>query len=264
MFAEVNGIRMHYGERGSGEPVLMLGGFGTDCRFWEHAAGMLDGFRVVMPDNRGAGLTGYSGGFGVRDMADDAVALMDHLGIRSAHVLGWSMGSHIAMDLAGRHPDRVTSLTLVSTHTVMPSRSAYVLRTLTGMAARGEAPTECLMVALNAFCFPESRFRELESTGRTMRLPRGPWDARGLADQLDAVDGFDAADAAGRVRVPTLVVHGTEDIMVDPSEGRRAAEAIRGSELLMVDGAGHNIPFGMYRDAFVDFARRNGSSGGSV
>ena len=253
VFADLQDVRLHYEDVGSGEPIVLIGGFGANLRFWRDAVSALDGFRVITLDNRGVGETESSGPFSIDDMADDVVHLMDHLGIGRFHVLGWSMGSHIGQSLGIRHADRLRSLTLVSTYMRRPSRSDYILRGLTTMALNGEAPLQCLAIAVNAFCFPESVFRDLEERGETMPVPRRPESPTGLMMQIDAVDGYDTTDLACKISVPTLVVHGTEDVMVESSMGKAVADAIPGSELLMVEGAGHNIPFRMYKGRFLEF-----------
>lgn len=116
MFAESDGARISYDTAGDGEPVILLAGFGAAGSYWRRMPPLLNGCLCVTLDNRGVGDTVYDGPFSMADMADDAVAVMDDLGIGKAHVVGWSMGSHIARKLACRHPDRVADLTLVGTY----------------------------------------------------------------------------------------------------------------------------------------------------
>lgn len=253
MFADLNGVRLHYEVSGTGEPVILIGGFGTNAAFWEGAKTLLDGYRVVTYDNRGVGQTTCGDGYSEGDMAEDAVALMDHLGIDRAHVLGWSMGSHIGQILGAEHPGRVRSLTLVSTYLRLPSRSAYILEGLTSMAERGEAPTGCLAMAVNAFCYPESLFRRFADEGRDIPIPEKLEDPRGLMGQLRAMRGSDTTDVAPRVGVPTLIIHGSKDIMVEPEEGRRVADAIPGCRYVCIEDVGHDIPFDSYVDVFRGF-----------
>ena len=114
MFAEVNGVRLNYDDVGEGEPVLLLAGFGSNRRFWKAMPSLLPGCRCIMPDNRGVGDTEYSGRFTIGDMAEDAAQLVSSLGLERVHVVGWSMGSHIAQEFAYVHPGMTKSLTLVS------------------------------------------------------------------------------------------------------------------------------------------------------
>lgn len=249
-----DGTVIRYEDHGSGEPLVMIGGFGADATFWDAAMPELDGLRVVTVDNRGVGDTRYSGAFTVVDMADDVCAVLDRLGLPDANIFGWSMGSQIAQCLAVRHPERVRTLTLVSSYLRFPSRADYVLRTLTRMAADDRAPPECLAVTVNALCFPESTFEYLRSNGIVMPVPDKEVDLNGLLDQLDAMATY-SGEGLGNVDAPTLVVHGTRDAMIEPDNGVAVAGAIRGSKLLLVD-AGHNVPLDLYRERLLELVRR--------
>ena len=257
MFADVNGIRMCYEDRGEGEPVVLIGGFGANRLFWDDAVSMMDGYRAITYDNRGVGDTEYSGGFSIDDLADDVVALLDHLGIDRAHAVGWSMGSQIGQSLGIRHADRLKSLTLVSAYRRFPFRSYYVLKGFNDLALNGDAPMACLAMAVNAFCFPESFFRSFEERGRAVPMPRRLESSEGLRDQLAAVNAYDTTDVVSRIDVPTLVVHGREDIMVDPEEGAMLAGSIPGSRFLFLDSAGHNIFFDLYWVSLRAFIESN-------
>lgn len=257
MFADVNGIRMHYEVAGEGEPVFLIGGFGANAEFWGHAVSLMDGFRVVTYDNRGVGETEYEGEFTLDDLADDAIALADFLGIEKFHAVGWSMGSHIGQSLGIRHGDRLKSLTLVSTYTRRPSRSEYILSGINDKVIAGEATIQCLAMVVNAFCFPESMFRRFEDEGREFPIPRKSEDPEGLRDQLRAVGRYITTDTVSSIRVPTLVVHGGRDIMVEPEEGVKVADSIPGSRLLIIESAGHNIQFEQYWETLRGFIESN-------
>lgn len=258
MFADINGARIHCEVRGSGTPVLLIGGFGAEASFWNHAVGMLEGDHTVITyDNRGVGDTEYGGSFSMTDLADDAAELISHLGFDSAHVLGWSMGSQIGQYLAAIHPDRVRTLTLVSTYLRRPSKAEYLLSNLTRMALDGRCSMDALAVAVNAFCFTEGTFRRFEDEGRRFPIPERAADPKGLMDQICAIGGRDTEDYARMIAVPTLVVHGTDDIMVGFEEGRKAADAIGGSTFLPIEGAGHNVLFDLYATEFRSFIDRS-------
>ena len=108
---------IYYHERGKGEPLVLIMGFGADGTVWEkHAAVYEKHFRCIIPDNRGVGLSDQSKGpYTTSMMADDTLAVMDHAGVANAHVVGISMGGAIAQELAINYPSRVRSIVLVST-----------------------------------------------------------------------------------------------------------------------------------------------------
>ena len=257
LFADLDGIRMHYEVSGEGETVMLIGGFGVDTRFWEPTVAELEGFRVITYDNRGVGSTEYAGGFSIRDLAEDAASLLGFLGEGPVHVIGWSMGTQIAIELAAHHPEMVSTLTLVSPFVRLPSRARYLLGTLTSMAADGSASTDCLAIAVNAMCFPESVFRHLEHRGESMQIPEETQDPKGLMDQVKAMDD-DVGGHLDDLDLPVLVVHGAQDIMVEPDEGVRVASGIRGCRLLLLDSYGHSVPFEAYRAEFLDLIGQTG------
>src|SRR5512140_3268314 len=113
-YADAPGFRMYYEEHGSGFPLLLINGLGSDHLEWLHQLPPFEArFRVVVFDNRGTGMTEIPPGpYTTAEMADDAAALLRALGIARAHVLGVSLGGMIAQEVALRHPDRVNRLVL--------------------------------------------------------------------------------------------------------------------------------------------------------
>src|SRR5215218_2271434 len=112
---QVGDIQINYEERGAGEPLLLIMGFGGSLAGWrpEFLDGLARSFRVIAFDNRGTGLSDKpEGSTTVAQMADDGVGLLDALDIPRAHVMGISMGGMIAQELALRHPERVVGLVL--------------------------------------------------------------------------------------------------------------------------------------------------------
>ncbi|MDO5861445.1 MAG: alpha/beta hydrolase [Thermoplasmata archaeon] len=253
MFAELDGISLRYEDSGSGEPVILIAGFGATHAYWGGMRRLLDGYRVVTLDNRGCGETVYNGAFSIDDLADDVVLLADFLGIERFHVLGWSMGTQIAQSLGIRHGGRLKSITLVSAYLWRPARSAYLLNGYTKMAADGEAPTACLAMMVNAMSFPPSVFEKLEARGETMQIPRKLEDPKKMMMQLDAVNAYDTTELASGIQVPTLLVHGREDLMVPLPDGLAVAEKIPNCETLVLDDAGHNILPERYATEFREF-----------
>lgn len=252
MFADVNGIRMFYSDTGGGSPVILIPGFAADHRFWKDMIPELSDHRVISVDNRGVGRTEYSGRFGISDLADDIIALADHLGIGRFAVVGWSMGTHISESLCERYPTRVSHCTLVSPYLRRPSRTDYLLSGFAGMLSKGEIPKEALCMLMNALCLTERDFIGFEDSGRypscNMDL-----DADGLIDQLHAVGTFDPTSILNSISVPTLVIHGSEDCMVPLHHAEETAARLKDSRFVIVDGAGHRMNPALYADLIREF-----------
>lgn len=248
--AEINGIRMNYSAVGEGETVVLITGFGGDVNFFRALIpDLAKTRRVVVFDNRGAGTTAYSPGFTGKNMVDDVAALLDHLSVFKAHILGWSMGGHIAQEFAIGYPERVASLTLVSAYAKRPARSSYFMNAMVDASLAGADP-RIIWESVNAFCFTEDYFSDKEKRNSKVRIPDGT-DPEGVKCQMAALDSFDTRQRAHLISAPTLVVHGAEDIMVEPKMGKWLAQTIPGAVYLEIPGAGHIIKPSLYRDRFV-------------
>ena len=257
-----------------GEPadpaVLLVMGMGFQLVHWpEDLCRSLaaEGFRVVRFDNRDAGASTHLPGcrYGLEDMADDAVGLLDSLGIDAAHVVGASLGGMIAQTMVIRSPDRVRSLASLMSTTGRRGRgrtSLRVYRHALGRRPRTEQEAVERRVRVFASVGSTGFEQDLDELRRvhTLASRRDP-DARGgRRRQLRAVrTAGDRTDALRRVTVPTVVVHGTADRMCAPSGGRATAAAVPGARLELVDGMGHDLPPGVWPllvRAVVDNARR--------
>lgn len=181
----------------------------------------------------------------VADMAGDGLAVLDALGVERAHVAGMSMGGMIVQRMAINHPDRVKSMTSIMS--------------TTGAPGVGQATPEAGRSLLEPA--PEDRDGYIEYTIRTRALTGGSYNADdywrrhagktfdrmfhpiGAAFQIAAVasDG-DRTDALGRLRVPSLVIHGRLDPLISLSGGEATAAAIPGAELIVIDEMGHDLP----------------------
>ena len=277
-FAPANGLELCYQEMGSpaGEPLLLVMGLATQMIAWdEELCSMLveRGFRVVRFDNRDIGrstklrekgtpgLLAMASGRGaapylLRDMAADAFGLMDHLGIESAHLVGASMGGMIVQSAAIERPERVRSITSIMSTTGSRRVGHPSYRTFGLLLAKPprerEAAIERVLktfktIGSPGYPFEEERIREL--AGRS--FDRGHSEA-GIARQLHAITASgDRTPGLRRLDLPALVIHGKNDVLVNPSGGRATAKAIPGARLMMVDGMGHDLPRALY-PTFVD------------
>ena len=251
-FAEFNGIRMHYHEEGEGEPILLITGFGGDINFFHSLVPELrDRYRVITFESRGSGLTEYDGDFECQDLVDDVSGLLDHLGIYKAHILGWSLGSQIAMEFTLQHQDRVQTLTLVSAFERCPARSSYMMNTIIDAGMKG-AEVEYVFAMVNAFSFTEDYFDAKRTKGQKVKAINSTTPAK-LKQQMHCLDSYDLEGRLGAIKIPVLSIHGLEDIMVEPKKGDSIASAIPGCRLLRIPDVGHVIHPSLYAKEFKGF-----------
>jgi pimeloyl-ACP methyl ester carboxylesterase len=242
--AAVNGQRLHYLRHGSGEPLLLIQGLSGNHLHWgERFLALLEpAFETIAYDHRGIGLSDPAPpGYSIADLADDADALLDALGLASAHVMGVSMGGMVAQELALRAPRRVRTLTLGCTYTGGPGSvrtDPAVVQRLGQlfMAGRtGEAMRE--LIRYNVSERFASDPANLESFKRiAVQLPAS-LDV--LLAQFQAVGGHDTSARLGEIAAPTLVVHGSDDRILPVANAHAIAARIPGSRLEILDGVGH-------------------------
>ncbi len=267
--APTNGIEIAYETFGdpTGRPLLLVMGLATQMLAWheEFCGALVDlGFHVVRFDNRDIGLSTHlhdapppdvmaafggdtsSASYTVDDLADDAVALLDHLGIDRAHVVGASMGGMIAQTVAIRHPARVASLTsIMSTPSPAigsPTQEALAMLFAPPATSREEAVQRARSTyeVIGSPAYPlDVAWLETISGEAYDRA----YDPLGVARQLLAIHASgDRTPGLRELSVPTLVVHGDADPLVQVAGGHATAEAVPDAELLVIEGMGHNLP----------------------
>ncbi|MFE7456322.1 alpha/beta fold hydrolase [Streptomyces sp. NPDC057554] len=257
-------------EGSDGEPLLLVMGLAVSRHWWPQ--GLCDafagaGFAVARYDQRDAGestrlprstsgtnpftalAARRSAAYTAEDMADDAVAVMDALGWESAHLFGHSLGGVVAQRVALRHPDRVRTLT---SSAALPSDTGGLgafrhlrLRTLARFARIRPAGDR------------EGRIAAALAVARLCASPGYPFDEAEALERItaDVESGIADPDAQSRqigarwsgptlaeLRLPALVLHGTDDPLLKPSAGRATATAIPGARLVLQPGVGHDIP----------------------
>jgi pimeloyl-ACP methyl ester carboxylesterase len=284
-FAEVGPVTLCY--ETFGEPtdpaILLIMGLGTQMVAWrEDFCRMLvdRGFFVIRYDNRDVGKSTSMQGrpittrelvtrrvkkppYTLGEMADDAIGLLDHLGIQRAHIVGASMGGMIAQHLAFRYPARVLSLTSIMSTTggrFVGQPKMAVIPLFLGRPSGGredyiERAVKLFRAIGSKKGFDEDYVRE----GAALSWDRGINPA-GYGRQLAAItaDG-NRAKRLGRITAPTLVIHGKDDRLISPSGGKATAKAIKGAKLLMVDDMGHDLPRPVWPkliDAIVENTKR--------
>jgi 3-oxoadipate enol-lactonase len=235
---------LYYERSGEGEPLLLIQGMSATHVTWGRPflERLERSFECVVFDNRGMGLSGRAEGrFTIADMAADSAALLDALGLESAHVLGISMGGMIAQELALAHPGRIRTLTLGATYcggpkgTLMAREDQQKLGS--AMAAREPEQVYRAMWEINlspGFRAEESRYAAFVEMASAFRAPLPV-----IVQQMRACGHHDASARLAGISLPTLVVHGDEDRLLGPDNGRQIASLIPGARLEMLEGVGH-------------------------
>lgn len=265
------GIEVYYETDGdpSGRPLVLVHGGGAMLIGWhDDFVAMLAeaGFFVVRPDNRDVGLSQQTGGpedlaatYDIDDMAGDVIALLDHLGIRRAHLTGMSLGGYIVQQLAIRHPDRVASLGLIGTS---PSSAPEFL---VGEHGDGQPVTtapelldrdayiEMFIGGQRRLQSPGFPFDEKESAALAARYYDRIYRPDGLVRQWNAMlrGPLERREKLGAVTVPAAIIHGRQDQLLHWKAAVAAGELLAGAEVHIFEEMGHDVP----RELWPDFVR---------
>ncbi len=241
--ARVGDLELHYETEGSGEPLLMLMGVGGDLHGWAlQRPALARRYRLVLLDNRDAGASDEAHGpYGLGDMAADALAVMDGLGIERFHVVGASMGGAIAQHLALAAPPRVASLVLACTWARTDPLLAAILGGWRFLVER-LAPAEFFAVQA-PWVFTHRFFQE--PPAEVVALQAG-FAERGLLKsvpayqrQIDACLAHDVVPFLPLLTTPSVVLVGEDDILTPPRYGRMVAATLSRGEVTVVPASGH-------------------------
>lgn len=284
--APTNGIFVEYESHGpaDAEPVLLIMGLGTQMTRWPAPlyGKLVDrGLRVIRFDNRDVGLSAKLDDAGpvdmtavigalmqgrkpevpylLSDMAADAVGLLDHLGIESAHVVGASMGGMIAQMIAAEHPARVLSLTSIMSSTgnpALPRATPEAMAVLTNRPPHPETDLEGYLDhsvrAARVLGSPGYPMTEEALRERSLHDVRRSHYPAGFQRQYAAIAASgDRREKLKNITAPTVVLHGADDPLVPLAAGQDTAASIPGAEMRVVPGMGHDVPPGLY-DTIVD------------
>jgi pimeloyl-ACP methyl ester carboxylesterase len=287
-FAKANAIEIAYEDQGeAGAPVILLiMGLGASLIFWPDA--FVDGlaargFRVVRFDNRDFGLSTKFDGlaadvegayarlmkgekieapYGLPDMADDAIGLLDALHIDRAHIVGASMGGMISQIIAADHNDRVRSLVSImstSGDPKLPQGKPEAMAVLTlppppaeDRAANIEHGVKCQRaIGSRVLSTPDAELRARVARG----YDRSNYYAGVPRQLLAVIANGSRVELLKRIATPTLVIHGTDDPLIPPEGGKDTAAHIPGAELMLVPGMGHDFPQPLIEPLIAAIAR---------
>ena len=263
-----DGTRLHYSVTGrpGAPPVLFIQGLGADKNGWiMQRLGTAPWYRAVALDNRGAGRSDKPHGeYSLEQMADDAVAVLDHAGIETAHVVGASMGGAISQYVAVKYPERVRSLTLACT---AGRNHPWREELLAGW--RDTALEKGFSIlghdAARWVIGPRSFRRIFPAIGWLGPLALGR-PAYSFAAQCDAILNVDmsVAEQVEDIMVPTLVVVGNQDILTPRGDSEDLADRIPTAELVVISGAAHGFMIehaGTFNRVLLDFLGRAEKAG---
>ncbi len=241
-FITSRGLRLHYEDLGEGPPVLLVHGFTNYGLVWAGQATALvhSGYRVLMPDLAGHGLSAVAESTTtVPDLAQDMVALLDALHLDRALVCGLSLGGMVAQQIAVDNPNRVSAMLIADSR----AENVGMRPAVEGWIADFEGPGGPLarlektfpMLVNEEFCLSAAG----QATLALWRIVLAKVAGRSLANVARGMAAFDVVARLPAVRIPTLVVSGSQDKLIAPNLSQRTADLVPGARFVAIPGAGH-------------------------
>jgi pimeloyl-ACP methyl ester carboxylesterase len=239
-YIQSQGQRVHYRVRGDGPPLLMIHGVGASLELWRPLEARLSDFRTITVDPPGAGRSSTPRGrFGMRQFANVMDDLLEHLGVRSAHVLGLSLGGMMAQELARQHPQHVHKLVLASTTCgwggvpANPLAMAVIATPARYYSSRHFKQVAPLLYGRRVANDPALLEHEIEI--RRHHRPSLP----GYFIQMGAAWTWSSRTWLGTLDMPVLAISGSDDQIVPPANSRLIARAVRNGRVAIIEGGGH-------------------------
>jgi pimeloyl-ACP methyl ester carboxylesterase len=248
--------------------LLLVNGLGSQCINYDVEWCEMfsyEGFFVVRFDNRDVGLSSKLEGvhYTTADMADDAIAVLDALGVERAHVMGCSMGGMIVQRLAIDHPKRLLSMTSVMSRTGAPGYGDSSEEALAFLMAPPKPDRadyiDNHVAAINVYGSKPEWLDEEVTRARAAASYDRCYYPKGIGHQMRAVthDG-NRTEQLRQLDLPVLVLHGSRDTLINPSGGRQTAEVIPGAQYVEIEGMGHDYPPAVWKQwvtIWTDFVR---------
>jgi 3-oxoadipate enol-lactonase len=245
-YCQCSEVSLYYEVNGEGPPLLLIAGLGGGTWSWYGQESYFSArCRTITFDNRGAGRSDIPRGpYRMQQFAEDALCLLDHLRVERAIILGLSMGGMIAQELALLEPHRIRALFLGCTHGGGPSgipSAPAVIETLLNNAglSRKEVIEKNLPIFLSETCRKTKPDLVAAYYSAQLAAPEQPEHA--FHAQLAAISAFDASDRLKLLGIPTMIVAGSEDVLIPPENAHVLAQKIPNAQLVIIPGAGHAI-----------------------
>ena len=238
---------LFYTDAGEGPAVILLTGYAVGGGVWEYQVPALaEHYRVLCLDNRGAGQTrGPSKAWSMRELAGDVLALMDHLGLAEAHLVGCSMGGMIAQEVALMAKGRLLSLTLIATHAGRLIDRLPRQTTIAGFVKSNLGHRETRRRAVERLLFPPAYLANGPRDRIDHALERDFLVQPSWADRLGQLAAILTHDTSRRLRalagLPTLIIVAGQDVLLPPSGCDALARLIPGARKVVLADAGHGV-----------------------
>jgi pimeloyl-ACP methyl ester carboxylesterase len=252
-------IITYYEEAGSGEPLVLIRGLGSDLQAWAPSIPALaKQFRVITYDNRGAGRTSAPDKpYSIEGMADDLAALLDALKIAKASVVGYSMGGMVAQEFALKHAGKLEKLVLLATAPGLDGYSRVVIQNFINIRrsnmsrdhiVRQQAP----FIYSTELLDDPARFER--AVQATVDNPYAQQD-HAFIRQAQAILAFDATARAGGIKAQTLIVSNSDDILIPPRNAEKLGALISGAKTVTLEGGHAGVTEGPneHNAAFMEF-----------
>ncbi|NOZ19463.1 MAG: alpha/beta hydrolase [Planctomycetes bacterium] len=243
--ANINGVRLYYEIHGKGNPLILVAGLASDSQSWQPVVeDLARHYRLILPDNRGVGrTTPANADTSICQMADDCIALIQHLDLSCVHMLGHSMGGLVAQDCAVRYPKSIGKLILAGTSASCSKRNKALLTDWAAMLESGMNPA---LWFRNIFywIFSPRFFEDDEAVREALRFAvEYPYPQTEVAfrKQVEAIARFNCVEALPTISAKTLVLCGKEDLLFPPGECATLSQAIPNAKFHVIDNAAHSI-----------------------
>ncbi len=248
-------MQLYHEVKGEGDALVLITGFTADHMAW---LPLIDPFakdyKVVTFDNRGVGQSPTPDGKStIEDFAKDTIGLMDDLGIEKAHVLGQSMGTVIAQYMAADYPDRINKLILSNGYINADKTSEFAFR-LIGHLMEDGVPRERIMEAFLPWCFSNEFLSHSANVDIIIDLYKSnptPQTIKGFWLQYEAVYTVDTRPLLPRIKAPTLIIAGEEDLLTNMKDAQELHEGIAGSQLEVIPKMAH-VPHVEVPELFIE------------
>jgi pimeloyl-ACP methyl ester carboxylesterase len=238
--------RLYWEARGRGAPVLLVHGLGlSGGAWWRTVDALAPAMRVITFDHRGIGRSqSWTYAYTTEALADDAVSILDALGIDRVHVYGFSLGGMVAQQIALRHPARVRSLVLGATHSGGRRAAAPDSEVVAFIRRRGGMPSQEAAWASVPYNYgPRCRTDHVDRIADDIeRRLQNPFNERAYRAQLLAASLHNCFGRLERIAAPTLIVHGARDRIIPVANAWMTAERVAGARLEILRDAGHLYP----------------------